>query len=237
MRRKKSIARRIVSFIFFILAIISFIKVFDIYKYQDFNNFTRAEKYPYSSIFVRDRQIKIGEKNSYKIQSDSFNDSIFYETIDVKPQTPYKVTCMVKTENVEKSENNFGGGAQISIEGTTERSKAISGTNDWTKLVLYFDSKNRTQVNIGFRLGGYDNTCKGTAWFTDIKCESGDTDHTNSWNFVCFIFKNLNVDINQTGALENYNFTLDKSEIELVKDDMQRFKKTCEEFSREQNEN
>ena len=232
-RKKKSIVKRIISFIFLIVAIIALIKVYDIYKYQDFNNFIRAEKYPYSSIFIRDRQIKVDERNSYKIQSDMFNDAIFYETIDVEPQTPYKVTCLVKTENVEKSENNYGGGAQISIEASTERSKAISGTNDWTQLVLYFDSKNRTQVNIGFRLGGYDNTCKGTAWFTDMKCEAGNADNTNTWNFVCFIFKNINVNINQTGTVENYNFSIDKSEIELVEDDMERFKYTCEKFSRE----
>ena len=40
---------------------------------------------------------------------------------------------MVKTNNVEAETENSGIGAQIAIEGTTERSIAISGTQDWQK--------------------------------------------------------------------------------------------------------
>lgn len=230
-KKSKKIIGKIISLIVFFIAIIVLIEVYGIYKSRDFNNFVRAEKVPYTSEFTRDKEITFENKASYKIKSNQYNDAIFYETIQVEPKIPYKVTCMVKTENVENLENNYGGGAQISIEGTTERSKAISGTNDWTKLVLYFDSKDRTEVKIGFRLGGYDNSSKGTAWFSQIECESGVPDRTNTWNFVCFLFKNLDVNIEEDGQIKNYKLSMDQDDIRQMKENMQRFKIVCEEFS------
>ena len=66
---------------------------------------------------------------------------MFYKTVQVEKNTPYKVTCMVKTSDVEAQDMQSGVGAQISIEGTTERSVAVSGTEDWQKIELIFNSK------------------------------------------------------------------------------------------------
>lgn len=75
---------------------------------------------------------------------------MFYQTIKVKKNQPYRVTCMVKTKDVQAKEEKSGVGAQISIEGTTERSVAIVGTQDWQKIEFIFNSKNREEINIGF---------------------------------------------------------------------------------------
>lgn len=232
--KEKSTFRKVLSFVFFIILVIALVKVYGIYKTKDYNGFVRAEKNVYTSSFTRDKEVTKTKDASYKIESKEFNDAMFYKTVKVEPQTPYKVTCLVKTDNVQKQQNNFGGGAQIAIEGTTERSNAISGTNDWQRLVLYFDSKDRTEINIGFRLGGYDNMCTGTAWFSDITCESGVPDKSNVWNFACFIFRNINVTINKNGVDEHYEFYIDQDDIEIMKEDMQRFKNTCEEYSKHQ---
>ncbi len=45
---------------------------------------------------------------------------------------------MVKTENVVPEEEQSSIGAQISIEGSTERSIAIQGTTEWQKNRIYF---------------------------------------------------------------------------------------------------
>ena len=232
MQKRKSIFSKMLSLLLLICAVVVLVKVYGIYKSKDYNEFIRAEKSPYTSNFTRDKEVTTGKSASYKIESKEFNDAMFYETIKVDPQTPYKVTCMVKTENVINQENNFGGGAQISIEGTTERSNAISGTNDWQKLILYFDSKDRTEVNIGFRLGGYDNMSTGTAWFTDITCESGIADKSNTWDFVCFIFKNVDVSLQENGSSSQYRLSMSQNDISLAKENMQRFQKTCEELSK-----
>ena len=53
------------------------------------------------SKFLRDNDVKYSKHDSYKIESPDYNDAVFYKEVEVKPNTPYKVTCMVKTENVE----------------------------------------------------------------------------------------------------------------------------------------
>jgi len=60
---------------------------------------------------------------------------------------------------------------------------------------LIFDSKNREEVNLGFRLGGYLGEVTGEAWFADLKIEEGIPEQNNTWKFACFIFRNTDVTI------------------------------------------
>ena len=43
------------------------------------------------------------------------------------------------------------------------------------KIEMIFNSKDREEVDIGFRLGGYLGNCTGTAWFSDFTFEEGTT--------------------------------------------------------------
>lgn len=184
---------------FILLAILLAILYFAYQYYQtnNFNDFVRSETKLYTSHFTRDNEIKYANKRSYKIESLEYNDAMFYKTIKVKKNQPYKVTCMVKTNEVQAKEETSGVGAQISIEGTTERSVAVSGTQNWQKIEMIFNSKDREEINVGFRLGGYLGEAKGEAWFSDFTIEEGIADQDNNWKFVCFIFKTTDVTINQ----------------------------------------
>ena len=62
---------------------------------------------------------------------------------------------------------------------------------------MIFNAKNREEVNIGFRLGGYLGNAIGEAWFSDFTIEEGLTENNNDWKFACFIFKTTDVTINQ----------------------------------------
>ena len=228
MRKKRSTSQKIISFITFIIAICVLIYVYGIYKTKNLNDFVRAEQTLYTSSFSRDFDISTDEKGSYKIESNTFNDAMFFREMEVQPNTAYKVSCKVKTEEVIKKDTNISGGAHISIDGTMERSKLIDGTQDWTDLTLYFNSGNNTTVDIGFRLGGYDNECTGTAWFDDIKLEKGIVDTSTEWDFVCFIFKNLQVELNG----QNYNISMNKNDINQMKNGMERFETALENFSK-----
>lgn len=228
MRKKEGTFGNIVSFLILMVTIYVLIQVYSIYRMKNLNEFVRAEQNLYTSSFSRDFDVSLGEEGSYKIESNSFNDAMFFREMEVQPNTPYKVSCKVKTENVTTKNKNTGGGAQISIEGSIERSGAIVGTQEWTELTLYFNSKNRTKVNIGFRLGGYDDECTGTAWFDDLKMESGVLDTSNEWNFVCFIFKNVNVEL----AGKEFDIKMNIDDINQMKNGMSRFKNSFEEFSK-----
>ncbi len=219
--------KKIINFIFLIILLICLYFSYQFYQKNNFNDFTKSETNLYTSTFIRDKEIKYSDKRSYKIESPEYNDAMFSKTIKVEKNQPYKVTCMVKTKNVEKEEQVSGVGAQISIEGTTERSVAISGTEDWQKIELIFNSKNRETVNIGFRLGGYLGKVKGEAWFSDFTIEQGILDENNNWKFACFIFKYTDVNIDN----ENIKLEVSQSDISDIKSTIQRFKNSTNQLS------
>lgn len=221
--KKKSLIGRIIYIITVIILCILVYYAYQYYQRNNFNEFIRSEQNLYKSQFIRDKEIKYNEKASYCINSNEYNDAMFYEEIKVEKNKPYRVTCMVKTENVEAKEENSGVGAQISIEGSTERSVSVQGTSNWQKIELIFNSKDRETVNIGFRLGGNLGEAKGKAWFSDLTLEEGISENNNNWNFACFIFKNTNVNIDN----QQINLEVTQNDIKDIKDTISRFKNSC----------
>lgn len=224
---KKTKGSKIVNFIFTIVILAILFKLYGVYRKYNYNEFTKAESNIGITKFTRDYKIKYGRGDSYKIESQEYNDAIFYKKIIVKPNTPYKLSCMVKTQDVENEENKYGSGAQMSIVSTTESSESIAGTSDWQKLEFIFDSKNREELEIGFRLGGNSSNSKGIAWFSDFKLEEGIKDNSNNWNVACFIMENVDVIINN----ENVKLSMSRTDIESMKDNMERFKNSAKELS------
>lgn len=220
---------KISSWIFTIIMIIVIYFLFGFYKTHDFNGFVKAEVTVGISEFRRDKEVKYSENASYKIISPTQNDAAFYKEIQVEPNTPYRITCMVKTENVIPSKENSDGGACISIIEAPEISKSITGTTDWQQLEIMFNSQNRTSVKIGFRLGGNSGAAQGTAWFSDFKLEKGLSIEDSNWKVACFIFENTDVEVDG----EKMKFSMSLDEIEAVKSDMEKFKSTCRIFSEE----
>ena len=220
----KKIISNIITWIILIV-ILAF--TFKIYKKNNFNDFVRSETNLHTSQFTRDKDVKYSKNDSYKVVSNQANDAAFYKNVKVKKNMPYKVTCMVKTENVEPEEEISGIGAQISIIGTTEKSVAITGTQDWQKIEFIFNSKNRETVDIGFRLGGYLGKCTGIAWFSDFSFEEGTKDDNNKWKFACFIFENTDVQMNGTEV----KLSMTGSDIYDITDTISRFQNNIPNYS------
>ena len=221
--KKKGILGRIVYIITVILLCGLLYYAYQYYQSNNFNDFIRSESNLYTSQFKRDNEVKYSDKKSYSIESTEYNDAMFYERVHVERNQPYKVTCMVKTENVEVKDGSSGIGAQISIEGSTERSVAIQGTNDWQKIELIFNSKDRDVVNLGFRLGGNLGEAKGKAWFSDFKLEEGVPENDSDWNFACFIFKTTSVNINNS----EINLKVTDTDIKDIENTISRFENSC----------
>lgn len=227
-RQKKSLFGRITYIITVIILCIALYFSYQYYQSNNFNDFVRSELNLYTSKFKRDDKVKYSDSKSYKIESQEYNDAMFYEKVKVKKNTPYKVTCMVKTENVEAQNGKSGVGAQISIEGSTERSSAIQGTSDWQEIELIFNSKNKEEINIGFRLSGNLGEAKGTAWFSEFKIEEGIPENNNNWNFACFIFRTTDV------TIDNNNIQLQVSDADIrdIEDTISRFQTSCKTLSK-----
>ena len=220
--------RKIKNIVVIIILLACLFFAYKHYKNNEFNNFVMSEKHLFTSDFSRDSEEQYLNKPSYKITSPKYNDAMFYQSINVKKDTPYKITCMVKTKDIESENKLAGSGAQISVEGTTERSVAISGTNDWQQIEMIINSKDREKVNIGFRLGGYVDNCKGEAWFSDFRILEGEKEATNSnWNFACFFFEDLNATVNG----ENISYSLSEQDISDMRSTAKRFETSIETMS------
>lgn len=223
---------KLIKNIILLIILFIFIAVFvSIYSKYNFNYYMKSVREPHLTMFERDKEIKYSDTNSYKLTNEDYNDAMFFQEVQVTPNTPYRVTCMVKTENVENLDNMISGGAHICIEDTTERSKSLTGTNDWTKIEMLFNSRNRDVVNIGFRLGGFQEKSKGTAWFSDFKIEAGTPDTSTKWNFVCFILENTDAVINQGGTSTKVQESMDRADVVNIESNMSRFKDSIRTIS------
>lgn len=213
-----------------ILALILVIIAIIIYRKYDFNFYTKGIQETGRTTFSRDSDIRYSKSRSYKIENKASNDAMFYKEITVKPNTPYKVTCMIKTENVIGSDNNPLAGAQICLNGTEEHSRVLSGDNDWTKMEFLFNSKCNDTVEVGFRLGGNLLNASGTAWFSDLTIEEGFSDTSNTWNFGCFIIDNVDVTING----EKLNISMSNYEKTSIVSDMRTLQSSINDMSNNQ---
>lgn len=219
--------KKIGNIISWIIIIIILIFALNFYSKNNFNEYVRSEMNLHTSEFKRDSEVKYSKTNSYRIISNTENDATFYKKVKVQKNMPYKVTCMVKTENVKTEEDISGVGAQISIIGTTEKSVAITGTQDWQKIEMIFNSKDREEVDIGFRLGGYLGKCTGTAWFSDFTFEEGTLSQNNNWKFACFIFENTDVVVNG----KEINISMSDTDVTDIRDTIKRFGANIKELS------
>lgn len=225
MRKIINIFRKIITIVIIVVLLLGIIYI---YKKHNVNEYIKAEYKLGLSNFERDGEIKYSKDYSYKIENTDYNDAMYYQTIKVTKETPYRVTCMVKTENVKTENENKDAGAHICIGDTIEKSSNVTGTTNWQKLEFIFNSKDREEVDIGFRLGGYDDNCIGTAWFSDMKIESGTTNNDNTWNFLCVMFNNIDVKID---GKENVKLNLTESDKYDMRTCIQRFKSSMEELS------
>lgn len=229
MQNKSNKIKNIISIV--IILVVLFVG-YKIYKKYNFYDYSKAEYNLGISNFERDNNVKYTKFDSYKIENTDYNDAIFYKSIDVIPNTPYKVTCKIKTENVKAKNENTDCGAHICIMESLEKSDNVEGTTDWTEITFYFNSKNRTSVDLGFRLGGYEDSCIGTAWFSDFKIESGIADETNTWNFLCLIFDYLDVNIEKNGVSQNVKLRLTQTDKDDINICMRRFQNSMQELSK-----
>ena len=219
--------KKVISRIFSLIILIGLITALVyIYNKYYFNDFIKANENKGETSYYRDSSQKYNGQKSYCIENKDYNDALFFKKISVKKDTPYRITCMVKTENVE-SDKPETSGACISIMGTADQTIPIQGTTDWQKVTLLVDSKEQDTLDISFRLGGYDGYSKGKAWFSDIHVEEGVKDETSDWNVVCFLIDNI--DVNVEG--KQYTYSLTQEDKDLLKDNLKRFANTVESFS------
>lgn len=213
-----------------IFVIVIIIVAFFLYRKYDYNFYTKGIFEKGKTVFSRDSSVKYSKQRSYKIDNKISNDAMFYKEISVTKNTPYKVTCMVKTEDVVGDNNNVLAGAQISLNGTEEHSRVLQGDNDWTKLEFFFNSKCNDKVELGFRLGGNLQSASGKAWFSDLSIEEGAQDTSTTWKVGCFLIDYAEVEIEG----KQLDYIMTPQEKSLAELNMHRLQSTIREISNNQ---
>jgi dolichyl-phosphate-mannose-protein mannosyltransferase len=102
---------------------------------------------------------------SFMIENATADDSFLRQTVTVKPNTLYRLSGVIKTENVETK--NFG--ATLSLEGTFETTKSIERSKSWTRVEFEFDTGPLATIKVGCRLGHNSSKATGKAWFDQLE--------------------------------------------------------------------
>lgn len=112
-----------------------------------------------------DGLLKYSGNASACIVNNLANDSRLTQNISVEENSFYRLSCMVRTENVGSGAK----GANISAEGLLDTSDDVKGTSDWKSVSVYGKTKKgQTSFILAIGLGGYGSVNTGSAWFDDI---------------------------------------------------------------------
>lgn len=104
------------------------------------------------------------------LQNEGENDARICQSVTVEPDTCYRLSAMISTVDV-----SGGAGATLSIDnyntdGTYCYSNNLSGTNEWSEVVMYVRSgPEQTVFKVALRLGGYGLMSSGQAAFANVE--------------------------------------------------------------------
>ncbi len=121
-----------------------------------------------SPVFSYVKDAGHNDKTSVRIQSTDGADASWSFKVSVKPNTQYELTSWIKTKALDTSTGGFGAQMNLHELQFDGKSKAIKGTNDWTKITTRFNSGNRTELLVNMLFGGWGRS-KGEAWFDDVQ--------------------------------------------------------------------
>ena len=105
------------------------------------------------------------------VEAAEENDVRLVQELDVTPNTVYRITCDVKTENVVG-----GAGANIGVYGVAVCSSPVLGTNDWQTIELVGKTaEGQTKLPLSVGVGSHGAVSSGKAWFDNVKIELSDS--------------------------------------------------------------
>ena len=102
------------------------------------------------------------------LESDAGADCAWIQRVEVEPHTQYRLAGWIRTQNVVPE---TGCGALLNIqEIQTVKTQVITGTRDWVRVEMTFDSGPHDAVQVNCLLGGWGRA-KGKSWYDDLTLE------------------------------------------------------------------
>lgn len=120
---------------------------------------------PNASQFKSSEELSYRGKRSIYIKNNSSNDARFAQTVEVEPNTLYKLSGYIQAGGVTE-----GKGANLSIEGVYSFTDAVyDSEGEWQYVELYGKTgPQQRKLTVFARLGGYSGESKGYAYFDEL---------------------------------------------------------------------
>ncbi len=107
-----------------------------------------------------------GGSRSVSIESRTGGDVSWSITVPVEFNSRYRLSGWIRTENVKTL--GGGQGALLNVHNIQSvRTKAITGTSDWTEVSVEFETGLQDQIMVNCLFGGW-GLATGKAWFDDV---------------------------------------------------------------------
>jgi len=115
---------------------------------------------------------------SVMIQSNKGGDVAWHTRVPVEPHASYRLSGWIKTEDVRPAEGaKPGRGALLNLHNLQGvATTAVSGTKDWTRVEVRFDTAGQDYVHVNCLFGGWGSST-GKAWYDDIRLEMVDLEN------------------------------------------------------------
>ncbi|MBN1412840.1 MAG: hypothetical protein JW969_18510 [Spirochaetales bacterium] len=118
-----------------------------------------------STLQVNDEKVHSGNQALVISTPSQTNDARAIQKVLVKPDTFYRLSGWIATENVTAGKT----GANICLMEGFNHAGNITGTSEYQYVEFNFKtSSGHTEVTVGARLGMYGNDVTGKAWFDDL---------------------------------------------------------------------
>lgn len=107
-------------------------------------------------------------QHSVAINSERGADIGWGTTVAVEPYARYRLSGWIKTENVQ---TRNGRGALLNLHNIQPvATRALTGTNDWTRVEVVFETEEQDAVQVNCLFGGW-GLATGKAWYDDVSLE------------------------------------------------------------------
>lgn len=105
-------------------------------------------------------------QRSAKINSINLNDARYITTVEVEPESMYRLSGYILVEWMGES----GNGANFGLEDIYGNSECLQDTGgEWQYVEWYGETgENQTELTFGVRVGGFSSESEGCAYFDDI---------------------------------------------------------------------
>jgi alpha-N-arabinofuranosidase len=108
-------------------------------------------------------------QRSVMISSTKGADAGWHTTVPVRPNSTCRLSGWIKVQDVATVKG--GRGALLNLHNIQPvATKALTGTQDWTRVETVFDTGNRDTVQVNCLFGGW-GLATGRAWYDDLRVE------------------------------------------------------------------